>query len=287
MNASGVTYQAGGTIGQPDADELSGATYAIRGGFWSATGPACFTSSAPEPERLALEFDPISRKIRYLSFGAGDTGRTQAVRVTFSSVPSPYDTWIGVQLFVQEPEVFCENAGVPQATTCPISAGDLPRNWFWGAQLGCDPYLTDWTQYDIVHVFNEGIIPGASYDIQVVDSSCSLTSEASYSSTLTLAQSTWADLVQDCTTTPCKPPDGSTGIVDVTAVLDKFKNLSGNVMKVRADLEGSPSGDHRIPDQAINITDVTYCLGAFLGDTYPAPGFPPPSDPPCGFRASP
>jgi hypothetical protein len=95
-----------------------------------------------------------------------------------------------------------------------------------------------------------------------------------------MTQSVWADLVQDCTTIPCKPPDGSTGIVDVTAVLDKFKNLPGNVIKARADLEGSPAGDHRIPDQAINITDVTYCLGAFLGETYPPPGFPAPGDPP-------
>ena len=98
-----------------------------------------------------------------------------------------------------------------------------------------------------------------------------------------MTQSVWADLVQDCTTTPCKPPDGTTAIADVTAVLDKFKNLQGNVTKVRADIEGSPAGDHRIPDQSINITDVTYCLGAFLGETYPPPGFPAPGNPPvCG-----
>jgi hypothetical protein len=63
-------------------------------------------------------------------------------------------------------------------------------------------------------------------------------------------------------------------------VLDKFKNLNGNVKKVRADIEGSPAGDHRIPDQSINISDVTYCLGAFLGEGYPPTGFPAPSDPP-------
>ena len=75
-------------------------------------------------------------------------------------------------------------------------------------------------------------------------------------------------------------PNGVTGIMDVTAILDKWKNMPGNVTKARVDIEGSPSGDHRLPDQSINITDVTYCLGAFLGNTYPAPGFPPPSDPP-------
>ncbi len=240
----------------------------------------CFPSSPAEPELLDLELDPISQKIRYLSFMAGEATRSQAVRVTFSSVPSPYDHWNGTQLWVQQPQVYCENAGVAQADPCPEVVGELPSVDFWGAGLGCDPYFTDWTAYDVVHVWNEGIIPGASYDIQVVDDTCSLASEESYSTALTLTQSGWADLIQDCTTTPCKPPDGSTGIVDVTAILDKWKNLPGNVKKVRADIEGSPGGDHRIPDQAINITDVTYCLGAFLGETYPPPGFPTPSDPP-------
>jgi hypothetical protein len=176
--------------------------------------------------------------------------------------------------------VYCENAGTTQADPCPATVGGLPATSFWGAELGCDPYFTDWTQYDLVHIWNEGIIPGAAYAIQVVDETCSLASEDSYSTALTLTQSTWADLVSDCTTTPCGPPNGSTGIVDVTAVLDKFKNLTGNVQKVRADIEGSPAGDHRIPDRAINISDVTYCLGAFLGESYPAPGFPAPSPPP-------
>ncbi len=244
----------------------------------------CPTSGQPEPERLDLEFDPESRKIRYASFQAGEAGQAQAVRVAFNNVPSPYDTWNGVQLYVQQPHVYCENAGVsqpiPPATECPMAAGGLPQNWFWGAGLGCDPHWTDWTAYDVVHVFNEGIIPGGEYDIQVIDSTCSLDVDDNYSDALTMTQSAWADLIQDCTTTPCKPPDGSTGIVDVTAILDKWKNLPGNVKKVRADIEGSPGGDHRLPDQAINITDVTYCLGAFLGDTYPGPGFPLPSDPP-------
>ncbi len=244
---------------------------------------ACPPSSQPAPERLDLEFAPVSQKIRYLSFTAGDTGQSQAVRMTFTNMPSPYDTWNGVQLWVQEPQEYCENAGVAQDDPCPDAVGGLPSTGFWGADLGCDPYFTDWTLYDTVHVWNEGIVPDATYDIQVVDETCSLAAEEDYSPALPMTQSAWSDLISNCTTTPCGPPDGSTGIVDVTAVLDKWKNLPGNVQKVRADIEGSPAGDHRVPDQAINITDVTYCLGAFLGDTYPAPGFPAPSDPPlCG-----
>ncbi len=244
-------------------------------------GCQCPQSSQPEPERLDLPTDPISQKVRYLSFSAGDAGQTQAIRVTFVDLPAPYDHWNGTQLWVQPPEVFCENAGVREGGSCPAQVGGLPQNWFWGAELGCDPYWTDWTQYDLVHVWHEGIIPDGTYDLQAIDSMCPTYEESAYSLPLTLTQSIWADLVRDCEPPgPCSPPNGSTDIADITAVLDKWKNLTGNVSKVRADIEGSPSGDHRVPDQAINITDVTYCLGAFLGDTYPGPGFPPPSDPP-------
>jgi hypothetical protein len=243
----------------------------------------CPAATAAAAERLDIALNPVSQKIRYLSFQAGDAGRSEAVRVVFADVPAPYAHWAETQLWVQQPALYCENAGVAQQTPCPDQVGGLDSTSFWGAQLGCDPYWTDWTQYDLVHVWNEGIIPGGSYQIQAIDSTCLLDVESNYSNPLILAQSGWADLVQDCTTTPCKPPEGSTAIADVTAILDKWKNLEGNVKKARADVEGSPAGDHRIPDQSINITDVTYCLGAFLGETYPPPGFPPPGDPPsCG-----
>jgi hypothetical protein len=108
-----------------------------------------------------------------------------------------------------------------------------------------------------------------------------MAAEESYSPALERYSGVWGDLVADCTTTPCGPPDGIVSVTtDVTAVLDKYKNLPDAVAKVRADLEGTPSGYPAIPDQTINITDVTYCLGAFLGQAYPPPEFPPPSDPP-------
>jgi hypothetical protein len=260
------------------------------GGFSAAGGrgilevsceeSACFIATAPEPEYLDLPelFDPPSQKVRYLSFTAGEAGHNQAVRVTMQNLPAPYASWNGTQMFVGPPAVYCENAGTSQGT-CPSQAGGLPPE-FLGATLQCEPYFTDWSTLGVVHVFHEGIIPAAEYHVQAVDDSCLLGDELSYSLPWVAVTSPWADCVQDCTTTPCKPPDGSAAIADVTAILDKFKNLQGNVIKARADIEGSPAGDHRLPDQSINITDVTYCLGSFLGEQYPAPGFPPPSEPP-------
>jgi hypothetical protein len=250
----------------------------------------CHPPSPPRPETLPLPGDPVNAKVRYLSFHGGDTGRNQAVRVTFVGLPAPYEEWNGTVMWVQEPEVYCENAGTVQEWPfhC-FNPLEIPDQEFLGATAGCDPYYTDWT-YDYegwfvpqpaVHVFHEGIVPGGIYRVQLIDEHCSIDVEEYYSEQLVVTMSRWGDVVKDCTTHPCGPPDGNVGIVDVTAVLDKFKNYYGCVQKARADLEGSPAGDHRVPDQAINITDVTYCLGAFLGETYPAPGFPPPSPPPC------
>jgi formylglycine-generating enzyme required for sulfatase activity len=251
-------------------------------GFRVANVPPCFPSSPPEPDRLALPGDPISRKPRYISFHAGDEGQTQAVRVTFVGLPVPYDTWNGVQLWVQQPYICCEGAGVSCTPYCPTHVGGLPRIDFWAATLQCEPWWGDWTYYGAwpIHTYHEGIVPGAVYDIQVVEEGCDLADESSYSDPYRASTSRWGDVAGDCTTVPCSVPNDIAGIIDVTTVLDKFKNLPGNVIKARVDLEGSAAGDHRVPDRAINITDVTYCLGAFLGDSYPALGFPPPSGPP-------
>ena len=119
----------------------------------------CEKAAPAVHETLDLPFDPISQKGRYVTFSAGEEGISQAVRVTINNAPAPYDTWNGVQLYVQEPLVYCENAGAVQTAPCPVGVGGLPQTWFWGASLGCDPYWTDWTQYDMVHVYDEGIVP--------------------------------------------------------------------------------------------------------------------------------
>ena len=68
---------------------------------------------------------------------------------------------------------------------------------------------------------------------------------------------------------------------DVTAVLDKFRNLEppevvcAPVSKTRAD------HDWETPNQLIDISDATCCLDAFRGVPYPPPSFTPPGPPPC------
>ncbi len=39
LTSAGGTYEVTGSIGQPDAGELSGGSFALSGGFWSSTHP--------------------------------------------------------------------------------------------------------------------------------------------------------------------------------------------------------------------------------------------------------
>lgn len=82
-----------------------------------------------------------------------------------------------------------------------------------------------------------------------------------------MTTSLWGDLLETCAVTPCSPPNGEVGIpTDVTAVLDKFKNLEGAPIKARCDLEPDS------PDLAVNISDVSAALDAFRGFPYPFDG---------------
>ncbi|UCC30584.1 MAG: hypothetical protein JSU86_20610 [Phycisphaerales bacterium] len=228
----------------------------------------CTPSHPPEPDVLPLAGEPVNQKVRYLSFQVGevDAGREQAIRVTFVDLPAGYESWNGTKMFVGPPEMYCENAG-KKRPPCPPGQ---PMTEFKAATLQCNAEVREWSAEGVVHVFHEGIIPGGVYHVQAVDKTCELDLDSSYSDPLIVQMSPWGDLVTDCTTCPCGPPDGVVGIpTDVTAVLDKFRNLAPPsvpcpaVSKVRADL------DWATPNQRVDISDVTFCLDAFRGFEYP------------------
>ena len=59
----------------------------------------------------------------------------------------------------------------------------------------------------------------------------------------------------------------------MTALLGKYKNLSGAVMRARADLVGVFA--MAVPDQKTTMLDLTASIDAFRGIGYPfAPGLP-------------
>jgi hypothetical protein len=120
-------------------------------------------------------------------------------------------------------------------------------------------------------VYDEAIVPDGQYVVQIIDRACTISAEEEYSAPLMAATSRWGDAVQDCTSVPCGPPDGTVGVsTDVTAILDKFRNLPGAPIKARCDFEPA------LPDHLINITDVMVCLDAFRGAVYPFDELPDP-----------
>jgi hypothetical protein len=204
---------------------------------------------------------------RYLSFVPSYGDERIAFRVTAADLPQPFAHLNGCAMWIGPPEEYCENAG--QAEPPPGGCGSAPGLplRFALAKREAEPYFADWSGYDVVRVAHPVIIPGGTYHIQGIYESCDTDLETDYSVPAAVETSHWGDAVGNCTVIPCLPPDGVVNVTtDVTAVLDKFKNLSGAVAKARADFEPE------VPDQRVNITDVTFCLDAFLGAAYPFPG---------------
>ena len=221
------------------------------------------------PAVCALTSDPPAQplteagyeKNRYLTFAPANPGRHSAIRVTFADLPPEFDYAEGRTMWVGEPGEYTENAG----KLLPSEAPGFPT--FWAAELQCDPYYMDWGAFEEVHVYYGDIIPGGTFDIQMIDKTCYTTIESNYSEVLAMDTSIWGDVLGTCAVSPCSPPNGTVGIpTDVTGVLDKFKNLEGAPTKARCDIEP------KYPDLLVNISDVTYVLEAFRGFGYPFAG---------------
>ena len=223
----------------------------------------CIDIRPPIPASLAGE--PGYGKVRSISFDPDAPGVQTALRVTLNTMPPPFEGFSGQHRWVGEVSETCENGGVvnPPCPSVPL----LPDS-FQTASLVCDPYCMDFGSLGAIHVTGDEIIPNAAYYVQMIGCGSDFGDEANYSYPRAIYTSNWGDTVADCTVSPCGPPDGIVNIpTDVTAVLDKFKNLPNAVMKSRADI------DPNLPDWLVNITDVTFCLEAFLGFTYPPSGW--------------
>lgn len=217
----------------------------------SGEPPNCPGAARPSP-------DVLGATNRHLSIVGGNPGQQVAIRVVVTSLPAPYDVLNDQTMWVGEPRQVSENSGHID----PDDAPGFPA--FWTATLQCDPYYTDWSTYGTVQVYDEIIIPDGLYSVQTIDAICDAAVEVNYSLPWWFATSTWGDMVRNCATTPCGPPDGTVSITtDVTATLDKFRNLPGAPIKARCDLEPA------VPDQTVNMADVTSVLDAFRGFGYP------------------
>ncbi len=241
----------------------------------------CQAPAVPVAETLSLVGDPVSTKNRFLSFTAGDPaasslgkrersgGTSQAVRVTFTTLPEPFDVWDGAELWVGLPSEVSESGAV-------VDPQDAPKGTptFRAARLQCEPAYTDWAALGVVHVFHEGIVPEGLYSIQVIDgnATCKPGLESNYSDSLSLTTALWGDTITDFSTTPPGPPNATVDIIDATAIIARFVSAPEAIGKARADLEPN------CLDLVINITDVSASIAGFQGLSYP---FDRKADDPC------
>lgn len=219
------------------------------------------------PEDIAEPISAVATN-RTLSFVGSSPGEQTAIRVKFVDVPSPFEYLNGTTMWVGAPSEYCENAGqaTPPAAGCGPAPG-LASRTFWAASLGCDPYYTDWTTYDAVYVHDQTVIPGTVYELAAITLGCLLGEESAYSAPLAVETSIHGDVVGNCGTVPCSAPNSLREISDVVAILDKFKNRTGAIIKARGDIEPGTL------DLTVNISDVTAALFAFASAPYPfSPG---------------
>lgn len=274
-------YACGQVVGEGNSVDFpvtAGNCYTIRvGGFAGAEGTgaleiacyevACYLPNAPEPEPTVPDIGHGTRN-RYLSLQINDPGRQLALRVKPVDLPPPFEAWEGETYWIGEP------FEVTEASCCN---NPTPPPTFMAARLQCDPHFMDWTAVGPVHVLGSAVVPNATYDIQAVDSWCYILptmcsdgygfgDESLFSLPLTIGTSRWGDLVDDCGVTPCTSPDGVVDFLDISAVVEKFRNLPGATFKSRADI--APE----LPDLVIDFIDISHAVEAFRGEPYPFDG---------------
>lgn len=248
--------------------QTSGTTSSVEAtkgtGVFTASASGCLPSSAPVVEQIETASGVLvdSTKNRHLSFTVGNAGQQQAIRIKVISVPAVFGGWVGSVFWVGVPTAMSELAGKNDSTP-PTFQRSLVE-----CEVTDDLFLTDWASRGMIHVTGSQIIPGATYEISVVDKTCDLTTETSFppDSTVLLGTARWADLVgqfraSDKTWTA---PNGAVGIAqDLVAVLDKWKGDPNAPNKSRVDI------NPRIADGKISFLDVVRTLDAFSGLSYP------------------
>ncbi len=205
---------------------------------------------APAP----IAIPDVTETNRYISFRPGEGTQSTALRVTLVNVPG-FTSFNGEHRWVDSPRQITEASG---------SSDPGPPPTFWGANLRCDPSYRDWSAVDVLHLFDEAILPGGTYAVQAIAEECDTASEDWYTVAVTMVTTPrWGDVVGDCGVTPCTDPNGVVDFIDISAVVEKFKNTPSAILKARADLDPDQ------PNAVIDFTDISCVVDAFRALPYP------------------
>lgn len=144
---------------------------------------------------------------------------------------------------------------------------------FQVAKVQSTPHYRDWSELGNLHVMGVPILPSSKYTVQSVGISC-MGMEGSCTSIsrgLLLATSRWGDV-----TSPFNPPSPTVqpDTADIGALVDKFRNAPGAIVKARALMTGAPGNPWgEITPEILSVDlgfgDISACVDAFRGTPYP------------------
>jgi hypothetical protein len=218
--------------------------------------PCVSPGPAPQPDSNG------PTKNRYMSFVPGHAGERTALRLRFVDLPPPFDSYHGGTMWLGSPHDISDMAGLSDAT---------PPT-FKGAKLQCEPLYMDWSSVGVLHMYGAAVVPDAVYELQAINELCDTREENAYTDALTLTTSVWGDLVGNCSVTSCTPPNSIVDFGDVSAVVDRFRNVMGAAAKPRMDVAPAT------PDRIVDFLDIPSVIDAFRGMPYPYPA----GSAPCG-----
>lgn len=138
-----------------------------------------------------------------------------------------------------------------------------------------------WTAYGTVDVFSDATAPDSSFEVRMIDMSCDNGNPGVYSIPLVVNMSPSGDVVGACSMPLCTPPQGVADFIDISAVVEKFKNVPTAPRKARSDVLNSDVTEPT-PDQKVDFVDISYCVDAFRNVASPPIG--PPLDDPCAGK---
>jgi len=205
----------------------------------------CITVPAPTP------IADGKAKSRYISFVPGNPGSETALRVTLTGLDG-YAAQNGRTLWVGPPRQY------------PEEDSSDPARTFTGARLSCEPHFMDWGTISELHVFGGEIVPGSSYAVHAIHSSCaaSLDQGVDFGIPLDPWTGKWGDVAPPFADDPGAPPQPDFN--DIAAIVQKFLATPSAPVKAFAQLQPNTV----LPDRAVDFRDIAIDVQAFLGQAY-------------------
>ncbi len=134
---------------------------------------------------------------------------------------------------------------------------------YLAARVQCTPFYHNWGAEGLVHVLGSEIVPSSRYNVEAYSASCKGNEGScpAVSNPVSIATRRAGDVFA-----PFNPPNNSPQPEgpDVAAVVNKFKNLPGSIVKAIAQVQSN----FPIPTNDVDGTDIAVVVDAVKGFAY-------------------